>query len=73
MLKKNQPAKLVLVLVGSSGTTFGGGVKENNYLGKGIGLTASFSLSEDELKGEFSVNNPNFANTGDFRFFSTKQ
>ncbi len=58
--------------VGSSGTTFGGGVKENNYLGKGIGLTASFSLSEDELKGEFSVNNPNFANTGRALDFSAQ-
>jgi len=50
--------------VGTSGSTIGASVKENNYLGKGIGLQAAINLSEEEIKGVFSVNNPNFANSG---------
>ncbi len=50
--------------VGTSGSTIGISVKENNYLGKGIGLQASLSLSEEQLKGRFAVDNPNFMNTG---------
>ena len=49
--------------VGTSGATIAAGVKENNYLGKGIGLEANLSLSEDSIKGLFSVNNPNFKNS----------
>ena len=39
------------------------GIKENNYLGKGIKLSTNFTISEDEVKGKFSVVNPNFRNT----------
>ena len=49
--------------VGTSGATIAAGVKENNYLGKGIGLEANLSVSEDSIKGLFSVNNPNFKNS----------
>jgi len=35
-------------------------VKENNYLGKGLGLEANITLSSDSIKGLFAVNNPNF-------------
>ena len=49
--------------VGTSGATIATGVKENNFLGKGIGLEANLSLSEDSIKGLFSVNNPNFKNS----------
>lgn len=48
---------------GTSGTTFGGGIKENNYLGKGIILDTDFAISEDEIKGKFKVINPNYKNT----------
>ena len=39
------------------------GVKENNFLGKGIKLDSNISLSEETLKGQFFLINPNFNNT----------
>ena len=38
-------------------------VFKKNYLGKGIVLSTNLTLSEDEIKGKFSVMNPNFRNT----------
>jgi outer membrane protein insertion porin family len=49
--------------VGTSGGTVSFGVKENNYLGKGISVLASATLNEESVKGILSVNNPNFNNT----------
>ena len=49
--------------VGTSGGTIGFSVKENNYLGKGISLEGSGTLSEESLKGIFSVTNPNYNNS----------
>ena len=49
--------------IGTSGTSFGFGVKENNFMGKGISLDSNFLLSEDSFKGKFSVINPNFRNS----------
>ncbi len=46
--------------VSSDGTSFGFSIKENNYAGKGIRLISSLDLSEDSIKGQFSVTNPNF-------------
>ena len=48
---------------GTSGATIAAGIKENNYLGKGIKLSTNFTISEDEVKGKFSVVNPNFRNS----------
>ena len=48
---------------GTSGATIAGGITENNYLGKGIRLSTKLSVSEDEIKGIFSVLNPNFKNS----------
>ena len=48
---------------GTSGTTLGGGIKENNYLGRGIILDTNFSISEEEIKGRFKIINPNFKNS----------
>jgi len=45
---------------GTNGATLGFFVKENNYLGRGIGLEANFTLNEDSIKGLFAVENPNF-------------
>ena len=50
--------------VSSEGGTFGFGVKENNFLGKGIGLSTSLRLSADSVRGNFTVNNPNFNYSG---------
>ena len=49
--------------VGTSGATIAVGVKENNYLGKGIGLETNLTLTEDSIKGLFSVKNPNYRNS----------
>jgi outer membrane protein insertion porin family len=35
-------------------------VKENNYLGKGLGLEANITLTSETIKGVFAVDNPNF-------------
>ncbi len=55
---------------GTSGATITAGIQEKNYLGKGIKLNTNFMVSEDEIKGKFSVINPNFRNT-DRSFNST--
>ena len=46
--------------VGNDGGTVGFSVSEKNFMGRGIGLVSSLSLSEERIKGEFTVNNPNF-------------
>jgi outer membrane protein insertion porin family len=49
--------------VGTSGSTIGGGIKEKNFLGKGIDLSTNLEVSEDSVKGEFIYSKPNFAYT----------
>ena len=49
--------------VGTSGNTVGFSVRENNFLGKGIGLNSSLTLSTDSIDGLFSVTNPNIFNS----------
>ena len=49
--------------VGTSGGTIAFGIKENNYLGKGINLSTNISISEDSIKGNFDYVNPNFKNS----------
>ena len=48
---------------GTGGSSFSAGIKEKNYLGKGITLDTNFSLSDDEIRGKFQVINPNFKNS----------
>ena len=48
---------------GTDGSTISAGIKEKNYLGKGIKLDTNLSLSEDEIKGRFSIVNPNYKNS----------
>ncbi len=48
---------------GTSGASISAGIKEKNYLGKGISLTTNLSISEDQIKGKFLVVNPNFRNS----------
>jgi outer membrane protein insertion porin family len=49
--------------VGTDGASVGFGIKENNFLGKGIKLNSNFNLSTSSFKGEFGLTNPNFDNT----------
>ena len=48
---------------GTTGSTMSAGVKENNYLGLGIKLDTNLTLTEDSIKGKFSVLNPNYNNS----------
>ncbi len=48
---------------GTGGSSFSAGIKEKNYLGKGITLDTNFSLSDDVIRGKFQVMNPNFRNS----------
>jgi outer membrane protein insertion porin family len=45
---------------GTSGTSIGGGVRENNFLGKGITLDSYLTLSDTSVKGQFIYTRPNF-------------
>lgn len=49
--------------VGTSGNTIGFSVKENNFLGKGIGLNSNLTLSSNSIDGLLSVTNPNIFNS----------
>jgi len=49
--------------VGSAGASTSFGVDENNFLGRGIRLNSNLSLSQEYVRGLFSVVNPNFNNT----------
>ena len=48
---------------GTTGSSLTAGIKENNYLGLGIKLDTNFTLTDDSLKGKFSVLNPNYKNS----------
>ena len=49
--------------LGTSGGSIGFGIKENNFMGKGISLDSNFLLTEESFKGKFSVVNPNYNNS----------
>ena len=46
--------------VGTSGGSIGFGVKENNFLGRGIKFGSDLLLSEESIRGIVSLNNPNY-------------
>jgi outer membrane protein insertion porin family len=48
---------------GTSGTSFLFGVKENNFLGKGLSLDSKLNVGTDTIKGQVSINNPNYNNS----------
>ena len=48
---------------GTSGELIEFGIKENNYLGKGLAVETNLSLSTDKVTGLFNVKNPNFNNS----------
>ncbi len=55
---------------GTNGGTISLGIKENNYLGKGLKLTADGTLTSESFKGQFNVSNPNFRNTDKSIYFN---
>ncbi len=50
--------------VGTDGGTVGFSVSENNFLGKGIQLSTALRISGDSVRGNFTIDNPNFNYTG---------
>ena len=48
---------------GTTGSSISAGIKENNYLGLGIKLDTNFTITDDSIKGKFSVINPNINNS----------
>ncbi len=58
--------------VGTSGEIIGGGIKEKNFMGKGINLNANLELTPESVKGLFVYAKPNFNNTDNTLFTSLK-
>ncbi len=57
---------------GTAGGSIGGGLKEKNFLGKGINLNTNIEFSEDSVKGQFVYSKPNFAYTDNTLFTSVR-
>ena len=49
--------------IGTSGGSVAFGVKENNFLGKGIEFGSDLSISGEAIKGSISISNPNYKGT----------
>ena len=43
---------------GTDGSNFSFGIKENNYLGRGVKVDSNLNVSEEKIKGKFLVSNP---------------
>ena len=48
---------------GTNGSNLSFGIKENNYLGRGVLVDSSLSLSETRVKGKLFISNPNYKNS----------
>ena len=48
---------------GTDGSNFSFGVKENNYLGRGVKVDTNLNVTEERVKGRFLVSNPNYKNS----------
>ena len=57
---------------GTTGETIGAGIKENNFLGKGIKLNTNLELTADSIKGQFIYAKPNFNYSDNTLFTSLK-
>ena len=57
---------------GTSGTSIGFAVKENNFLGRGIQFSSNLELSDESIRGMLSMSNPNFRGS-DQSVFTTIQ
>jgi outer membrane protein insertion porin family len=58
--------------VGTSGTSTSFGLQESNFLGKGIKLNSSLTLSEESIRGLFSYTKKNYNNSDKDLIFSVK-
>ena len=48
---------------GTDGSNVSFGVKENNYLGRGVVVDGNLSLSDTKVKGKLLISNPNYKNS----------
>jgi outer membrane protein insertion porin family len=48
---------------GTNGGTVMAGIRENNFLGKGLNVNTNITLEEDAIKGIFAITNPNYNNS----------
>jgi len=58
--------------LGTTGETIGAGIRENNFLGKGIRLNTNFEVTSDSIKGQFIYAKPNFNYSDNTLFTSIK-
>ncbi len=58
--------------LGNEGGTFTVGVKENNYLGKGLAVEANGTVTPETFKGKLSVSDPNYKNSDKSMFFNVQ-
>ena len=56
--------------VGTDGTTFQFSIRENNWLGRGVGLQTAVSLSTERISGNIAISNPNYNFSGNEVFTS---
>jgi outer membrane protein insertion porin family len=49
--------------IGTSGGSVGFGIKENNFLGRGLSLDSNFNINAETFKGKFTLMNPNYNNS----------
>ncbi len=50
--------------IGTDGGSFAFNVRENNWLGKGVSLSAAAEIRTDSVKGSLSITDPNYNFTG---------
>jgi outer membrane protein insertion porin family len=55
--------------VGTDGGTVSFGVKENNYLGRGIAVNSNLTINEESLKGLISITDQNYKNSNKSVYF----
>ena len=48
---------------GTNGATVSFGIKENNYLGKGVSVDSRANISADTIRGQLVIENPNYKNS----------
>ncbi len=48
---------------GTSGSSVSFGIKENNYLGSGVKIDTTASISDTSAQGSLTIDNPNFRNS----------
>ncbi len=65
LVVEEQPTGEIMLAAGAgtNGLTIGGGIKEKNFLGKGITLNTDIEVTEETLRGRLAYSQPNFAYT----------